>query len=252
MIKRNEYVLGDVIEREEFFDGRYGAPGEKRQKKKKATPEQMRYINAYNKAKRARHRLLLYFDEGDWLVTLTYKKEERPPDIKTVKKHLKKFTDKLREEYRKRGKELFWIRNIENNTRNNFHIHLVVKDIPDANVIKILNRLWTHGMISSPKPLYKTGGFRKLAEYITKDEHTTKEMLGEILDHKVTEACYSTSRNMPLKPPDIKKLKRWPKEPREKKGYYIDKESYFEGINPVTGCKYRRYTMYRIIPHRRI
>ena len=35
MIKRNEYVLGDVIEREEFFDGRYGAPGEKRQKKKR-------------------------------------------------------------------------------------------------------------------------------------------------------------------------------------------------------------------------
>ena len=54
----------------------------------------------------------------------------------------------------------------------------------------------------------------------------------------------STSRNMPLKPPKKKKLARWPKEIKEKTGYYIAKS--YEGINPATGFKYRRYTLIRL------
>lgn len=38
-IRRVTYDLGNVIERQEYLDGRYGAPGEKRAKKKK-----VRYI----------------------------------------------------------------------------------------------------------------------------------------------------------------------------------------------------------------
>ena len=34
-IRRVTYDLGNVIERQEYLDGRYGAPGEKRAKKKK-------------------------------------------------------------------------------------------------------------------------------------------------------------------------------------------------------------------------
>ena len=37
-IRRVTYDLGNVIERQEYLGGRYGAPGEKRAKKKKATP----------------------------------------------------------------------------------------------------------------------------------------------------------------------------------------------------------------------
>ena len=39
--KRKTYDFGDVIEREEFHDGRYGGPGRKRQKRKKPTKEQL-------------------------------------------------------------------------------------------------------------------------------------------------------------------------------------------------------------------
>jgi len=49
---------------------------------------------------------------------------------------------------------------------------------------------------------------------------------------------------MPLKPPKKKKLARWPKEIKQKNGYYIAKS--YEGINPATGFKYRRYTLIRL------
>ena len=40
--KREEYRLrgGDILEIREFHDGRYGAPGQRREKKKKPTEEQ--------------------------------------------------------------------------------------------------------------------------------------------------------------------------------------------------------------------
>ena len=49
--KRKKYTFrkGMVIEVEEYHDGRYGAPGVPRQKRKKPTKEQMIQINLQNK-----------------------------------------------------------------------------------------------------------------------------------------------------------------------------------------------------------
>ena len=52
---------GDILEVKEYHDGRYGARGLPREKKRKPTPEQMAVVNAMNKAETARHRLLEYF-----------------------------------------------------------------------------------------------------------------------------------------------------------------------------------------------
>ena len=56
MVKRKRYRFrqGDVIDVEEFHDGRYGGPGTGRAKRAKPTEEQMRAVNAQNKAKRCR------------------------------------------------------------------------------------------------------------------------------------------------------------------------------------------------------
>ena len=48
---------------------------------------------------------------------------------------------------------------------------------------------------------------------------------------------------MPLPEPKKDKRVRWKPEPKPKKGYYM--AHIHEGINPVTGFKYRRYTMIR-------
>lgn len=251
--KRKSYIYKDVIEREEYHDGKYGAPGKEREKRKKATPDQVERINQYNKTKTARRRMLEYFRADDWLITLTYRKERRPCNMEECKKHFKKMVRKLRRVYRKRGYELYWIRNIENTVRNNWHIHLIINQLPDINLFLLFKEIWIYGTIK-PKLLYENGGFWELAEYITKDENTKKEYVSEgILDHGekgITEASYSTSRNMPLKEPDIKILKRWPKKLKIEEGWVLDKDHSYEGINPVTGYKYRHYRLIRI--HRRI
>ena len=50
-IKKKTYSFrgGDIIDTEEYHDGKYGAPGEKRIKRKKATPEEMERVNKRNK-----------------------------------------------------------------------------------------------------------------------------------------------------------------------------------------------------------
>lgn len=249
MIKRNMYVFKNAIEVEEYHDGRYGAPGAKRQPKKKATKEQIEKVNQYNKEKWARRRLRMYFEVGrDWFLTLTYRKDARPPDMETAKKHFSDFMRKIRKEYRKRGLRLCWIRNIENTPTNNWHIHLAISDIPNENILVILKKAWPHGRVKDPQQLYEKGELRGLAAYITKNEKTKPEYVPDgVMDHKVTEASYSHSRNMPLPEPDTDLLKRWKKEPWVKKGFYIDRDTLFEGINKVTGYEYRHYTMIRIV-----
>ena len=57
-------------------------------------------------------------------------------------------------------------------------------------------------------------------------------------------AYCADGRIHPVASPKKKKLKRWQEEPKPRKGYYIAR--IHEGINPVTGYKYRHYTMIRI------
>ena len=114
-VKRKTTKLrqGDIIDVEEYHDGNYGAPGQKRQKKKKPTKEDIRKNNASQKARRARLRLLQYFGPGDCFATWTYEKSRRPEDMQAALKDFQKAIRKVREDYKKRGYELFWIRNIE-------------------------------------------------------------------------------------------------------------------------------------------
>lgn len=238
---------GDIIDIEEYHDGRYGAPGKKREKRGKPTSEQMQIVNAVRKMRICRLRLLQYFNAGDCYAAWTYEVHNRPPDMETALKHFQKAMRYVRREYKKRGRPLYWIRNIECGTRGAWHIHLVVNEIGDT--ASILTKAWEHGgtyvtEIRKSKKFYDED-FTKLANYMTKDEHTRERKKDKTLsERRIREANYHTSRNMPLPEPKVDKLVRWKKEPKSKKGYYI--ASMHEGINPVTGYRYRRYTMIRL------
>lgn len=246
-IKRKTYRFrrGAVIDVEEFHDGRYGAPGVKRNKRAKPTEEQMRAVNARNKARRCRHRLLEYFKPGDIWATWTYSAQNRPPDMAAALKDFQKAMRYVRKEYKKRGYEVFWIRNIEQGTRGAWHIHLIINEIGDT--ASIIQKAWEKGgtwFTEIRKSQYYDEDFTKLASYITKDQHTVETKKdGTPGKPRLREANYGTSRNMPLPEPKKDKLVRWKPEPKPKKGYYM--AHIYEGINPVTGFKYRRYTMIR-------
>lgn len=255
MVNRLEYSFRkkEIIEIREYHDGNYGARGKKRIKKKKPTEEQMRLVNAQNKAVRCRHRLLEYFTPGDCFGTWTYAMGNRPPDMAAALKDFQKAIRKVRAEYQKRGYELFWIRNIERGTKGAWHIHFVVNEIGDT--ASIMQKAWTKGGTYSVEirndPKIYDEDFTKLAAYMTKDEHTREEKKdGTLGKPRLKESSYNTSRNMPLKKPKKDMLLHWKKEVKPRKGYYI--LSIHEGRNPFTGYKYRRYVMARIKVNRRI
>ena len=142
---RRTYRLrkGKILEVEEYHQGNYGAPGKSRSIKENLTKEQMKIVNRMNKKKQCRLRLLEYFDEGDMFATWTYSPEERPPDMNGALKDFQKAMRKVRAEYKKRGRELFWIRNIERGNKGAWHIHLVVNEIGDT--ASILQKAWKKG-----------------------------------------------------------------------------------------------------------
>lgn len=236
MYGKNIYRFINAVEVREFHSAKYGAPGMGRVKKQKPTPEQMEKINQSNRERKARHKLRTYFDIHDYFVDLTYRKDARPPDMRTAKKHFSHFIRRVRAEYRKRGEPLFWMRNVEVGTKGAWHIHLIINRIPDTDII--LDEAWEHGIVQY-ESMKKKGEFRQLASYITKTPRT---------EPRLKEADYSCSRNMPLPPPEKKVISRWAvwKEIKIPKGFYLDKDSIHEGINPVTGYPYREYTFLRI------
>ena len=187
------------------------------------------------------------FQRGRHLCDMSsYEVRNRPPDMQAALKDFQKAMRYVRREFKKRGYEVFWIRNIERGTKGAWHIHLVINEIGDT--ASIITKAWTKGgtwSIEIKNSKYYDEDFTKLANYMTKDEHTTEEKKdGKPGKPRLSEASYSTSRNMPLPEPKVDKLRRWKEEPKPKKGYYIAK--IHEGINPVTGYKYRRYTMIRL------
>lgn len=234
--KKKIYRFKNAIEIEEYHTARYGAPGQKREKKKKPTKEQVEKRNQYNKEKLARRKLRANFEANDYFSTFTYKKENRPSSMDKAKDDIKKAIRKIRGEYKKRGHKLKWMRNIEVGTKNGWHIHIVLNRIPDTDVI--LKRCWTHGKVVN-QLLYETGGFAKLAAYITKSPMT---------DKRLRESSYSTSRNLPIPEPEEKLYLRWKtwKDIKPVKGYYLDLDSLYEGINPNTGYQYRTYTLLKL------
>ena len=229
------YQYPNATEVEEHLDGRYGAPGQKREKKKKPTPEEMKKANQRNKEKWCRRKMRAWFSRDDLWVTLTYAPDCRPPDMATAKKQFSRFIRNVRDRYRRRGYVLRWIRNIEVGTKNAWHIHMLVARIPDTDLI--IADTWAYGTVDM-KPCHKEGNFRRLAAYLTKTPET---------EPRLRESAYDASRNLPLEKPEEKKLKRWKEkdEIQVPEGYYLDEDSYYEGKNPITGSPYREYTLLR-------
>ena len=231
--KKKTYKLRAGIEVEEYHSAKYGAPGQERRPKKKLTPEQMEKQNLANREKTVRRKLREHFQKDDYSSDLTYKKDARPPDMGAAKEQFKKFVRQVRKEYRKRGYEVKWLRNIEVGTKNGWHIHVIVNRIPDTDII--LQAAWPYGKVINVL-MYEKGGFADLAAYITKTPVT---------DPRLRESDYSASRNLPVPAPKEKIYYRWKtwKEIKIPTGYYLDKPSVKEGKNPFTGYKYRSYTL---------
>lgn len=80
----------------------HGAKGEKREKKRKQTPEQVAKQNQINRENKMRRLLKANFVPGDWWLTLKYPAGMRK-DLQEVLKDLEKFKRNVKNAYKRRG-----------------------------------------------------------------------------------------------------------------------------------------------------
>lgn len=245
MYWQDRWMFKDSIEVEIKYAGNYGAKGERRAKKVKATPEQIRQQNQRNKEKRMRRLIKANFSKGDLWLTLKYKKGDRP-HVSQVKKDLKKFIDLMRRRYKKEGEEFKFIYRLEVGKMGGIHIHMIVPRIRGADID--IQEAWKHGRVNYES--LDDGDYKELAAYITKmpDEESYKQISLFPKEERREFIKYSSSRNLIRPVPERKEFKR--KTVRKillegikaTKGYFIDKDSIQIGINKFTGMSYIHYT----------
>lgn len=209
--------------------------------REKPTAEEMEKVNQMNAERTLRLKINANFGVDDPFITLTYRKDERPTP-EQAKKNIKKVIGSLRKEFKKLGVDLKYI-NVTEYKNKAIHHHLLINHIEGEDVSKMVRRLWKFGRPDF-KYLDDTGQYKDLAAYLIKETSKTyKENDG---GHKQR---YSCSRNLIMPTPKteiIKKAQRWAADPKPIKGYYIDKDTVYNGIDPFTGREYQKYTMVRL------
>ncbi len=246
------YRFPNSIEHEFKFAGKYGAKGERRQPKKKATPEQIRLQNQLNRETKVRRLIKANFFPEDLWVTLKYPKGMRKPGHE-VEKDFDNFLGRLRYRYKKKGQPLKFISRMEVGKRGGIHIHILVNRIQGEDTDLLVQEAWQQGRANFSS-IYESGGYAKLASYIVKqpDEDTEGQLSLFPEEERKRFIRYSSSRNLVRPAPERKTYRRWTLKrliedgAKPTPGYYIDKESIRYGMNRYTGMGYLYYTECRI------
>lgn len=215
-------------------DGRYGAPGENRRTRGKPTPEQIARQNHQNKVRRIWQLIRGNYQEGDRWVTVTYRKGERP-DWETALGQLNGFRRRVAYWLRKRDIPVKLMYSIEHGSRGGIHMHMIMPDVDGVNIDRILESLWKYGQVHTAG-LYEKGGFHDLAEYLAKGEK------------------YGHSRGLQMpkaEKPRLLTRAELMDYPKPEKDWRVMEDTITEGVNPVTGSPYLRYTLVKDPPKKR-
>ena len=259
MFAIDSYYLINHIEHEYKYPGRYGARGEKRKKKKKATPEQVAKQNQYNREVRIRRLLRNNFYPGDYWVTLKYKSGARKCMEEFIK-DMGKFLRVMRREYKTRGEPLKFIYRLEIGKRGGLHAHIVINRLPGDAYTDLIIRDAGQKVTPDGSVDYTTireqGGGKELAAYIVKQagEEIAGQMRMFSQEDQKKLIRISSSRNLDRVEPVRKIYRHWTMKkilengPKPTQGYYRDKESIRTGVNRFTGFSYYKYTEVRIKP----
>ncbi|MBQ6787521.1 MAG: hypothetical protein IJO85_07360 [Lachnospiraceae bacterium] len=252
---KDVYELIDSNEYEYKFAGNYGAKGEKRAKRKKITPEQIRIQNQKNREKKMRRLIKKNFRPYDIWACLKYPKGTRKK-WEEVKKDFDNFIKTMQRRYKKVGEAFKYIYRMEIGERGGIHIHILVNRLREKlNTDVLMQEIWKHGVVDY-KSIHAEGGYEQLAEYIVKkpekygDVYKQLSLLAEEEQRKYL--SYNCSRNLIRPVPKRKVYQHWTvrkllrEGPKPKKGYYIDKNSIRTGVNAFTGMSYLYYTEYKL------
>ena len=246
--QQKTWKMPKSIEVEKTYSCDYGAAGQKRNKKRKRTPEDIERQNEWLAEKKLRRTINLNFKEDDWHLVLTYDKDKRPKSGTEARKHIDDFIKAVRKEYKKAGQPFKYVGAFGIGERGAPHFHMVVNNwvASDITASKVLRKAWKWGRIKL-MCMDDTGEYKDLANYIIKQ---SKDTFRE--DDAVFKARYTCSKNLQKIEPEVEELgKYWSKNTRKievpeelkEQGWYLDKTSIVEGKNPVTGRCYQYYTL---------
>ena len=242
LFEEKKFFFQGSIEVERIRTGKPPDRGKGRKKREKPTPEQMRRQNEYNKRKYMRRLIKANFGENDYWLTLTYLRGKTMA-LEDAVKDRAKFLKEVRKEFKKRGYKLKWIGRTERGKRGAVHHHLIIGRIPDADIIiaKAWKKVQGAGK-TNVQLLYEKGQFADLAAYIIKPDTVNED------GTPATQSNYSRSRNLTVPKPVVSRTtrKKILQEPVPTPGYYIDKDSICQGINPITGREYLHYIEIRL------
>ena len=243
MYIKNTCKINDKIEIEKHYHWNCGAPGKKRSEKSNKTPEAMAKQNIWKRKNELRRLLELNFKGGDLYVTLTCRPDQRP-DMTEALKVIRKFRDKLANEYKKRKWIFKYVITTEIGSRGAVHWNVIVNYMQDekTNTWKLINKLWERGR-PHYTPMDEERNYGQLADYIIKE--TSKRIAeGKTLE----KLSYICSRNMVR--PVIRKKKvdkrSWLKTPKIPKGYELVPDTLRNGINPYNDLPYQHYTIRKV------
>lgn len=247
MYVEDRYIFKDSIEHEIKYAGNYGAAGEKRQKRTKATPEQVKAQNQRNRVTRMRRTIKANFSENDLYITLKYPKGTRK-ELKEVKKDIRQFKDKMRRRYKSLGTEFRFVERLEIGRLGGIHAHLIIPRIRGHDTEVIVQKAWIHGRANFQN--LDDGEYEELAAYIVKlpSEEVEKQLKQYSPSERKEFIKVSTSRNLIRPVPERREYRRRTVKkiitegPTAKQGYYIVPKTFTWGVNPYNGMSYIRYT----------
>ena len=208
--------------------------GMKRAEKSKKTTEAQLKVNIRKAAREMTILMNENFKGGDYHVTLTYDKHHRPEDIREAQKDRSRFIKCINRKMKKR-QNVKYIMVTEVGTRGALHHHLVIQQIP----VDWITKSWPAGRVDI-RPLDDTGQYSRLAEYFAKYIFSFRKKGG-------TGRGYTRSKNNLRRPETKIRIVRdrgyFREEPREKKGYYLDKDTVRAGISEFSGYSFLRYIL---------
>lgn len=202
----------------------------KRGKKKNPTSEEVMAHNQRYAERDLSIKLHANFGPGDLHLVLTYSGEE--PSKEQAKKNLEKFKRQLAKLYKAQDIPLKWIEVTEYENKR-IHHHFVVSKFND--VFKIAD-IWPHGYVR-PTRLDDTGDYRKLAAYLIKETSKTFRNPDAFAKRRYHCSRTVTVPNARVEEVSIEQVF----EPKATKGYQIDQDTIYKGINLITDRLYIEY-----------
>lgn len=232
MYIKKTIIAGRTIEVIKYHDRAHQKKGGSKSEKKNKTSLKQMISNALRREAKLRWLLNENFSDGDLHINFGYIHRKGDPyrEPEDMKKDFQRFVRKLREEYRKQGREMKWVHVMEVGSRGSRHHHVVLNHIDTRIIQEVWDQVYPDkapgrkGSTIHFSPLNTNGDYARLASYLLKTAGK---------DESIMKQGYSRSRNLRL--PKIKRevvgASTFRKEPKPPEGYFIEKDSVRRSID---------------------